>query len=515
MSNNTYFKLPNDPDQVGVYLPPAELRKIDFSSLDYNSGLQSVFEYIKTYYPDIFNDFSDNSGVVMLSEIVSIVCAKLGLRGDLLAKNNYVGLVTDEKAMSELISLIGQTMKRQTPSTVEVEVSLQNAMSSDLSIKPKTTIQVSDDVYYELFKAPGDYTNDIIIPAGKRGVIALGVEGQFAADKVIVSDGAINQTYTISDSNILEDPLFVYVATNDSTVPVKWKIVKDPIEMYQASDKVVEARFKGDNLILRFGDGVTGAIPESGDTITVQYRKGGGVKGRIGNGQIDTSITITPTNGFASVPVRFRNLVPSRGGLDKETVSQARRRAPKEASIHKNIVTPDDYLIASTGYSHPVFGSIAKALATTKTSLNANVVELHVLALGDSGALSAPSNGLKNGLKTYIESLCPNTTEIRVLDGKNRLIDLDMSIIISRNSDSVIVKNNVQSVINNFFDQSRWSMGQPFYLSDFIQTVKSVDGVLYVDIITPNSNILDIAFNEVVGPGTQQQIMYYYEKDKR
>ena len=84
----TLFKMPNTPDEFGVVLPESNLRKLDFSGLDYTTCRRAIIEYIKTYYPNDFNDFVASNGVMMIMEIVSSVVGKLSLRGDILANES-------------------------------------------------------------------------------------------------------------------------------------------------------------------------------------------------------------------------------------------------------------------------------------------------------------------------------------------------------------------------------------------------------------------------------------------
>ena len=84
-TEETLFDLPNSPEAFGVVLPPANLRRLDFSGLDYTTARRAIIEYIRTYYPDKFNDFVASNGIIMITEIVASVVAKLSLRGDILA----------------------------------------------------------------------------------------------------------------------------------------------------------------------------------------------------------------------------------------------------------------------------------------------------------------------------------------------------------------------------------------------------------------------------------------------
>jgi len=82
----TLFDLPIAPDGFGVVLPPAQLRNIDFSGLDFETARRAIIEYIKTYYPDNFNDFVASNGMIMLLEIVAAAVAKLAMRSDILVQ---------------------------------------------------------------------------------------------------------------------------------------------------------------------------------------------------------------------------------------------------------------------------------------------------------------------------------------------------------------------------------------------------------------------------------------------
>ena len=63
------FETPNAPEEFGVALPPPQLRKLDFSALDYQNLLRASVEYLRTYHPNDFNDFYSSNGMVMLMEL--------------------------------------------------------------------------------------------------------------------------------------------------------------------------------------------------------------------------------------------------------------------------------------------------------------------------------------------------------------------------------------------------------------------------------------------------------------
>ena len=521
----TLFDLPIAPEAFGVLLPPSELRRLDFSGLDFNTARRAIIEYIRTYFPDDFNDFIASNGMMMLIEIVAAQVSKLSLRSDLLANEAFIGTAKTERAVINHLALINQRIKGQTPAIADMEVSVDQPVYSDIEIEPglifNTIGSNQQNINFEVYRAPNDWTSKIVIPAGKRGVIAWGIEGSFASPVTAISAGGPNQQFTISEKNVLESPLFVTVVVGEQVE--EWRVVTEPIERYAANDKVVEALFYTDTVVFRFGDDVTGKAPVSGSQITFRFRIGGGTRGRIGVGQINTIRSVVPLPpANASVSVRFRNIVPSSGGTDRETIATAKKRAPREFSLQRSIVTSEDYAISASLFSHPVYGAVSKALATIRTGLNANLVEVYILAEGPDGKPTAPSAGLKSGLETYFSDLNVLTDHVAAMDGKLKPVDIDMNIVVSRNADASIIKQRVESVINNYFQTDNWDMGEPFYISNFIEAIESIDGIAYVDLFAPADNILPydekilstganfIDFNEIIVEG-ERKTNYYYE----
>lgn len=524
-TRETLFELPIAPEEFGVLLSPSNLRRLDFSGLDYDTARRAVLEYIRTYFPDEFNDFVASNGIMMMVEILASITAKLSLRGDILANEAFLPTATTEEAVINHLALINQRIKRQTPAIVDVECTVDKPIFTDLHIPAGTKFSIvgpdNASIYYEIFRAPNDWTGDIVISASKRGIVAWGVEGQFVAPAVEISAGDTNQTYEIVDANILESPIFVTVTVGQSVED--WTVITEPLERYGPNDKVVEVNFVEDRAIFRFGDDVTGQSPVPGSRIEFRYRIGGGRRGRIGVGVIDTTRQMTPEPpANAATSVNFRNITASSGGTDKETIAQAKKRAPRDYALQRSIVTASDYAQAASQYSHPAFGSVSKAVATIRTGLNANLVEIYILAAGADDVPVQPSVGLKTGLATYFSNLNVLTDHVEVLDGSIKPIDMDMTVVMDRNADASIVKTKVEDAIHEFFNVENWDMGEPFYISNFIEVIEAIDGVRYVDLFEPVDNVLPtgelagsgsdgVGINEVITLG-ERKTGYYYSK---
>jgi len=527
----TLFDLPTDPEEIGVLLPPAKLRRVNFSALDFDTARRAEIEYIQTYFPNDFNDFVASNGVMMWIEIQASNVAKLALRSDMLANDAFLPTARTEEAVQNHLTLINQSIRAQTPAVVDVECSVSLPLTTDLEIQPGTQFTFrgpdGDVVTYEIYRSPGDFIGKVIIPAGKRGVIAYGIEGEFAAPYSVFSPGGPNQKYIVNAAGVLLQPVQVEIDTG--TEIQTWMATSDPLENYGATDRVMNYSIFAGRVEFLFGNDQNGIAPLAGQRITIGYRTGGGVRGRIGSGTINETRSISPLPPASSpVQVLFRNLVPSSGGTDRETIEQAKKRAPRDFTVRAfasdrpaSIVTDDDYIQVASTFAHPMFGAVSKAAATVRTGRNVNLVEIYVLTEGPD-ALTTPNSGLKLALKNYLDEYNVLTDSVEVLDGVIKSVNIDMTVVIGRNADATFVKDNVNVALDDLFNTTNRDMGQPLYVSEIVEAVSNVDGVTYIDLFTPQDNILPtnalansesdgIGINEIIVEGNRE-IRFFYER---
>lgn len=521
----TFFKLPTDPEEFGVVLEPAKLRRIDFSALEYQEMRQIIIEYIKTYHPDKFNDFVANNGIIMIVELVSYLSGILSQRSDIIADESFLPTAQTEDAVDQHLKLINNKIVRATPAVVDIEVSIPSEAPTPINIPAGLRFSLlgsdGNSLVYELYRAPGDFTSPLTIFPGTRGIIGFGIEGSFSAPVVFESAGGPNQQIEIFETNVIEDPIFVEVATGNTTE--KWSRI-EILERASPNDKVFEIQFAENRTIIRFGNNLAGRSLLAGQIVTVRYRTGGGIRGRIPANAINETRPINPNPpSSASIEVLFRNLNPSNGGTNKETPEAAKLRAPKESAALSSATSGEDYAVQALGFTHPIFGSVLKAVASLKTSLNANLVFLHVLAAGPDDVPVLPSLGLKRGLEEFFAELKVLTDEVRVVDGAIKPVDIRANIIISRSADPSAVKTQIDATIKDFFNIANFDMGQPLYLSQIVEALQSIDGVKFVQLREPVDDIISssegavtanesqVGFDELITLGNVN-IKIYFEK---
>ena len=549
----TLFDQPNSPEEFGVALAPAELRRLDFSALDFTTLRRAQIEYIRTYFPNEFNDFFASNGVIMLLELIAFVGGNLSQRGDILIDEAFLSTAQTKQAVIQHLALINQKIVRATPAVVDIEISLTNSAPSEIRVSAGTSFVLggpdNSPITYEIFRAPGDFVSPISIPPGKRGVIAFGIEGKTDTPVVRISNGASDQFLDLGNSRVLDDPITVEITSG--SIITTWTRVPI-IEKAGSNDEVFEVRHQEDDTRIVFGNDIAGKVPLSGHTITVRFRTGGGIRGRIAAGTINESRQVIPEPPTsAAVEAQFRNPIPSSGGTDEETIEQAKRRAPREFATQGNAVTGEDYGLLAAKFTHPIFGAVSKALGVVRTGIdqdlnevteriqaassveagaeilqtnyiNRNIVELYVLAEGPNGEPVKPSSGLKQGLITSFNEINVLTDEVRVFDGAIKAVNVEATVVISRNADAGTVKVEVQKTIESFFDLRNFDMGTGLFLSQLYASIQELPGVKYADIFDPQDDIIQthkigdpespgVGFNEVITLG-EVKLRFFLEQ---
>lgn len=90
-------------------------QNINFSAFDYDTVKASLLDYIKTYHPENFNDFIENSEVVALVEVFSYVAELLAYRQDMNAHENFMTLAQRKQSVLQLAKYISYNAGRNLP----------------------------------------------------------------------------------------------------------------------------------------------------------------------------------------------------------------------------------------------------------------------------------------------------------------------------------------------------------------------------------------------------------------
>lgn len=92
-------------------------READFQSFDYETLRKSMIEYLRTYYPEDFNDYTESSEYVALIDLIAFLGQSLAFRTDLNARENFIDTAERRDSILKLARLVSYNPKRSIPAT--------------------------------------------------------------------------------------------------------------------------------------------------------------------------------------------------------------------------------------------------------------------------------------------------------------------------------------------------------------------------------------------------------------
>ena len=87
-------------------------READFRSYDYETLRKSFIDYIRTYYPETFNDFIDSSEFIALMDVMAYMGQGLAFRNDLNTRENFIDTAERRDSVIKLANLVSYNPKR-------------------------------------------------------------------------------------------------------------------------------------------------------------------------------------------------------------------------------------------------------------------------------------------------------------------------------------------------------------------------------------------------------------------
>lgn len=269
----------------------------------------------------------------------------------------------------------------------------------------------------------------------------------------------------------------LFGSTADGAAPDDGAVI-DVIYQVAGSQKRYTVDYnKNGKATVGFGDGEDGLVPPENTVITLSYRVGGGVKTNIPRGQINGNIRGKLASG-AGVNVRVYNHEAGTGGEDMETIEHLKLMAPRFASTHKKAVTPMDWKTLPAVYRDPLYGSPAFATARLKQQKpELNTVEIILWSRDSGGRIAAPTSGLKQGVKSYMDSLRTYCTYIEVVDGDIMYFDIQFQLKLKNGKSLAYALEPVTAVIRDYFNSALVTPGADLILSSINRRVQDLSFV--------------------------------------
>jgi hypothetical protein len=490
----------------------AEIKKVngrpvfDYMARDYDSLLQSMREQIPQVLPEWTDYESEADFGNVLLQLFAHMGDILSYYQDRIANESFLGTAQTRRSIIHHLRLIGYKLATAAPAAAKLTVRVPTDYSEEVVInkgdafatpsekdKPSirfeytgeqpVTIDFSNSAHYETRtdpetnvtykisrRDPENPDKDRCIPVEEGRLIQNEIIGE--------SDGSPNQRFFPLHSGLILRSMGSDAFRTDMILTVGsdsdlWHL-RESLAFSQARQQDLTQRDftieidENDQAMILFGDGEFGAIPPSGAMIRATYRVGGGRRGNVSKGAINT---IADAPQLAKIGAKVTNPEPATGGEERESIEHAVQHAPGVFRSRKRAVTQKDYEDLALD-----FRGVGKVRAK---STNWNIVKLYVAPQG-GGRLN---DVLIANLLAYFEDKRPLTTIIEIEDVDYVKIYVTAEIAVESYYDKEIVKEKVLMEAGKLLASENVDFGQVIYLSKFYEAIEAIDGVAYVTII--------------------------------
>lgn len=232
-----------------------------------------------------------------------------------------------------------------------------------------------------------------------------------------------------------------------------------------------------------------GIMVPPNSTIFVKYRVGGGILSNVG---ANTLQEISNIDSVISGPdaaqnqrvlssTRANNPVPAIGGVGLPTIDEIRNNIAANFASQMRCVTLGDYI--SRAYQMPgKFGAPFKIHGEVQD----NKVKLYILSRAADGTLiSQSTSDIKNNLAKFLVPFRMINDFIEINDGKVVNLQVECDLYVNKDFNVNEIKSNAIATIRDFLNIEKWEMNQNIYVSQIVDSLREVPGVI---------NVVDIRF---------------------
>jgi len=252
------------------------------------------------------------------------------------------------------------------------------------------------------------------------------------------------------------------------------------------------------NLINQIGDFINnlslGITQSPNTTMFVKYRIGGGVDSNIGQGIISSvglmnmSVNGSDTvkNNAVKASLLVNNPLPALGGRDEPSINEIKNLVRYNFAAQNRAVTIKDYQ-TRIALMPGQFGVPFR----TGVFEEQNKIKIYTLGLNADGNLDNTSTStLMENIATYLSDYRMLNDYIEVTNGRVVNLSFQVDLFIDKKYPQSQIISQVVTSITKYMSISNFDMGENIYLSNLLETINNVAGVL---------NVIDLRVYNMVG----------------
>jgi hypothetical protein len=241
-------------------------------------------------------------------------------------------------------------------------------------------------------------------------------------------------------------------------------------------------------LINKIGDFINnsslGVTPTANRTMFIKYRTGGGSSTNIGPNVLTTLgiadvIINGPSvsmNNSVRNSIKVNNPIPAIGGKNEPSVEEIRNLVRYNFSSQNRAVTIKDYQ-TRIALMPGEFGVPFRCGVTEEQ----NKIKIYTLGLDSNGKLSNQSTStLQNNIATYLSDYRMINDYIEISNAKIINLGFEVDLVIDKQFPQGQIITETINTIKDYFDVSKWNLGEDIYLGQLLETINNISGVLNV-----------------------------------
>lgn len=486
---------------------------IKSTSLDFNT-IKNNLKVFLANKPE-FTDYNFESSA--LSNIL-----------DVLAWNTHYNALTANFALNEsflstaqlrssLVSLaqgIGYIPKSKTASraTIKASLNLQGVPNrpTNITLPVHTKFKVTiDNIVYDF------YTLETLVATDSNGIYQFKTAD--GNDNITIYEGSLkSKTFLVGPYD--ENSIYVIPDASMDTATAIIKVYENPTSsLYETYTNIIDATVINDDTTLyilkespnsyyelSFGDGITlGKSPDAGNKVVVEYLRTSGPIAN--NGKIFTAVNAV-TIDAVNYNLSITTVTLSTGGAEKEQAESIRKNAPFLYATQNRMVTAGDY--ASLILRN--FGTLIKDVKCWggEDDLEPRFGFVYISIVFNDGTTEEQKTIVKQGITDLANQLAIISFDIFFRDPVETYIETSVYFqfnpqltTLSKNT----IQTEVDTVVNQYFEDTIGSFGQGFRRSNLLTDVDEVSPAVLSSraVVKMNQRIYPI-------PGISQEFVLRY-----
>lgn len=253
-------------------------------------------------------------------------------------------------------------------------------------------------------------------------------------------------------------------------------------------------------LVKQIGDFINnmslGVTPTANTTMFIKYRVGGGASSNIGvnvlNGLGIVNMNVYGANPSTNTKVinslKVNNLFPALGGRDIPSIEEIRNIVRYNFASQNRCVTIKDYTtrIAQMpgNFGVPFRSGVFE---------QQNKIKIYILSLDENGKLTNSSTStLRSNISNYLADYRMLNDYVEITNGRIINLGLEIDLMTDKKVPQSQIMSQVIIEVQNYFNINKFEMGDNIYLSNLMELINNVGGVL---------NVIDLRIYNKVGMG--------------